>query len=175
LFLLLPARVAGFRKAISMPCDEFWLSWTPAVTPTLTQNIARQFISFQIPHSLYREDGYDHREALFGMPAYGGSLALPVYYTKDQLLCDDKAASKKNFFPARKDDEMDPFILMIDRGGCTFVQKVRKAQQSGASAVVVADNVCQCSDADCKRKSGSALCESQEPIMAGTWVAMFII
>jgi hypothetical protein len=117
---------------------------------------------------LYREDGYDHREALFGMPAYGGSLALPVYYTTDTL-CDDQAANKKSFTPARMDNEMDPYILMVDRGGCTFVQKVRKAQQSGASAVVVADNVCQCSDNDCKRKSTpGSICESQEPIMAGT-------
>ncbi len=30
---------------------------------------------------------------------------------------------------------------MIERGDCTFVDKARKAQQAGASAVIVVDNV----------------------------------
>lgn len=38
-----------------------------------------------------------------------------------------------------------PFILMADRGNCTFVTKVRHAQHAGASGVLVADNVCLCS------------------------------
>jgi hypothetical protein len=37
-----------------------------------------------------------------------------------------------------------PYILLIDRGGCSFVQKVRNAQHTGAAAVLIADNVCLC-------------------------------
>lgn len=85
----------------------------------------------QIPHSLFREDGYDHREALFGRPPYGGSIAQNVYYA-DQDMCApgvdttigyptrpiDPKTSKQETWPT-------PYILMVDRGGCTFVQKVR--------------------------------------------------
>ena len=84
-----------------------------------------------------------------------------------------------------------PYILMVDRGGCTFVQKVgrllgqfstmrvwcqfshfhfslfvdkvRNAQRSGAAGVIIADNTCLCSDPDCVSDSQ---CESTEPIMA---------
>jgi hypothetical protein len=42
-----------------------------------------------------------------------------------------------------------PFILMVDRGDCTFVQKVRNGQHAGASAVIIADDVCICSHPQC--------------------------
>lgn len=38
---------------------------------------------------------------------------------------------------------------MIDRGGCTFVKKVRNAQKAGAAAVLIADTKCVCGDNDC--------------------------
>ena len=37
-----------------------------------------------------------------------------------------------------------PFILMVDRGDCTFVTKVRHAQHAGAAGVIVADDICVC-------------------------------
>jgi hypothetical protein len=55
-----------------------------------------------------------------------------------------------------------PFILMVDRGDCTFVRKVRHAQTAGASAVIIADNTCLCSDLDCKSDD----CENLQPILA---------
>ena len=39
-----------------------------------------------------------------------------------------------------------PYIVMIDRGDCTFVTKVRHAQHAGASGVIIADNVFLCDD-----------------------------
>jgi hypothetical protein len=86
----------------------------------------------QIPHSLFKEDGYDHREALFGKPAYGGSIAQNVYYAQ-QDFCTDAEANPSKGVPTRPDDPEtgkmaawpSPFILMIDRGNCTFVKKVR--------------------------------------------------
>ena len=85
----------------------------------------------QIPHSLFREQGYDHREALFGMPSYGGSIAQNVYYSQSTL-CDANVDTSSGV-PARETDSKtgkmkpwpSPYILMVDRGDCTFVQKVR--------------------------------------------------
>jgi hypothetical protein len=87
--------------------------------------------SIQIPHKLFKDLGYDHREALFGMPPYGGSIAQNVFYA-DSDLCDPTVDTSKGF-PTRDIDPKtkkqapwpSPYILMVDRGGCTFVQKVR--------------------------------------------------
>jgi hypothetical protein len=87
------------------------------------------FCFFQIPHSLFKEEGYDHREALFGVPPYGGSIAQNVYYA-DADLCDPNVDTRRGY-PIRAKDSSgkmepwaSPYILMVDRGGCTFVQKV---------------------------------------------------
>jgi hypothetical protein len=123
----------------------------------------------QIPKSLSKPNGYDHRDALFGIPPYGGSIQLQVYYSGTNL-CEEKVDNRKGY-PARdKDDsgEMEPwkspFILMVDRGDCTFVQKVRKAQHAGAAGVLIADNMCQCSQAACVTAENES-CEISEPIM----------
>ena len=59
-----------------------------------------------------------------------------------------------------------PFILMVDRGDCTFVKKVRNAQRSGAAAVVIADTTCLCIfGPECGLEEGEE-CEGNEPIMA---------
>ena len=119
---------------------------------------------------MFRENGYDHREALFGVPPYGGSIAQNVYYA-DSDLC-DAVVDTRGGYPQRdtdKDGKMkpwqSPYILMVDRGGCTFVQKVRNAQRSGAAGVVIADNTCLCNDNECTANNGGA-CETTEPIMA---------
>lgn len=86
--------------------------------------------TLQIPHNLFKEQGYEHREALFGVPPYGGSIATNLYYA-DSDLCDPNVDTRKGY-PTRdldKNGKMEawpsPFILMLDRGGCTFVKKVR--------------------------------------------------
>jgi hypothetical protein len=62
------------------------------------------------------------------MPPYGGSIAQNVYYA-DQDLCGSDVDTSKGF-PARTMEKgvmkpwESPFILMVDRGGCTFVKKV---------------------------------------------------
>jgi hypothetical protein len=125
----------------------------------------------QIPHSLFKESGYDHREALFGVPPYGGSIAQNVYYA-DSDLCDPNVDTRGGY-PQRDNDKSgkmapwpSPYILMVDRGGCTFVKKVRNAQRSGAAGVIIADTTCLCSDSDCISASGVPTCETSEPIMA---------
>jgi hypothetical protein len=55
---------------------------------------------------------------------------------------------------------------MIDRGGCSFVTKVRNAQYTGAVAVVIADNKCLCDRSDTCTPNKDESCELREPLMA---------
>lgn len=124
-------------------------------------------LQVHLPKKLTRDKGYDHREALFGVPPYGGSIQQNVYYA-DQDLCDANVDNTKGF-PERKDGGPwpSPYILMVDRGGCTFVKKVRNAQRAGAAGVIIADNKCLCSAGDaCKPNDPDDVCEMKEPIMA---------
>lgn len=77
---------------------------------------------------------------------------------------------KTKGYPERENKEewKSPFILMVDRGSCTFVTKVRNAQAAGAAAVVIADNTCLCSDMECMTQTDAdrTRCENTEPIMA---------
>lgn len=120
---------------------------------------------------MFAEDGYDHREALFGIPPYGGSITQNVYYA-DSDLCDPHV-DVHGGFPERNvldDGTMapwpSPYILMVDRGGCTFVTKVRNAQRNGAAAVIIADDTCLCSAGDSCTTEKGVECEDTEPIMA---------
>jgi len=104
------------------------------------------------------------------MPPYGGSIAQQVYYA-DADLCDPNVDTTRGY-PERKDTGGNrmpwqaPYILMVDRGGCTFVTQVRNAQRLGAAGVLIADNTCLCSDFDCMSKTGmSSTCESTKPMM----------
>lgn len=128
-------------------------------------------LQVHVPQTLFRIDGYDHREALFGVPPYGGSIAQSVYYAASDLC--DPTVDTRGGYPIRAKDSSgkmepwpSPFILMVDRGGCSFVQKVRNAQRSGAAGVVIADNTCLCSDKDCVSANGQDVCQPAEPIMA---------
>lgn len=128
-------------------------------------------LAIHIPHSLYKEDGYDHREALFGIPPYGGSIAQNLYYAESNL-CEPNVDTRKGYptRPKDKDGKQEPwpspYILMVDRGGCTFVQKVRNAQRSGAAGVIIADNTCLCKDPACTSVNEGTTCQTAEPIMA---------
>ena len=81
-------------------------------------------LHWQIPESLFKQDGYDHRQALFGVPSYGGSIMQTVYYA-DSTLCDPIVDTSKGY-PRRPNNAPwpAPYILMVDRGDCTLVQKV---------------------------------------------------
>jgi len=116
-------------------------------------------LQVNLPQELSRDKvkGYDHREALFGVPPYGGSIQQQVFHADDDLC---KGPSKTERSPGQ------PFILMVDRGGCTFVQKVRNAQHSGAVAVIIADNTCQCKHQDICTLDAGTQCEEREPLMA---------
>jgi len=92
-------------------------------------------------------DGVKHSQALFGTPSYGGDkmIAGELFYVTPGSLtgCDEYAESIPQNVP--KGTSM---IFLIDRGNCDFVQKMRTAQKLGAKAVIIADNICQCSDVE---------------------------
>lgn len=129
-------------------------------------------LQIMIPQSLRKDGGYDHREAMFGMPPYGGSIEQNVYYA-DADLCDPNIDYSDGGYPTRPADASGnmepwkaPYILMVDRGSCTFVKKVRNAQKHGAAAVIIADSTCLCSAGDSCVSEGESICETKEPIMA---------
>lgn len=151
---------------------SFLLSSSDAVDSDKTLENVSSRLQFHVPHTLFKDGGYEHREALFGIPPYGGSIAQNVYYA-DSELCD--LSDTNRGYPTRERDPetnllkpwQPPYVLMVDRGTCSFVQKVRNAQRSGASGVLIADNVCLCTDEECKRSQDKAAdCEVAEPIMA---------
>jgi len=137
---------------------------------TTPDNVSSR-LQIHVPQTLFKADGYDHREALFGVPPYGGSIAQNVYYA-DSDLCDPTVDTRAGYpiRPKGKDGKMEPwptpYLLMVDRGDCSFVQKVRNAQRSGAAGVVIADNTCLCKDSDCVSANGEDTCQTAEPIMA---------
>lgn len=139
-------------------------------TVTVSASVSTSKLQVHIPQSLSQKDGYDHRDALFGIPPYGGSIQEKLYYA-DDTLCGPTVDSKAGY-PVEKDADgnlkawQSPFILMVDRGDCTFVQKVRNAQRAGAAAVLIADSVCLCGATDCDFGPEQDICETEEPIMA---------
>lgn len=130
-------------------------------------------LQIHVPKTLTKPGGYEHREALFGIPPYGGTLAQTMYYA-DTTACDFASIDIHGGYPLRAREGttetmepwVSPYILMVDRGGCTFVQKVRNAQRIGAAGVIIADDSCLCSaEALCTTEPGE-VCEEREPIMA---------
>ncbi len=75
----------------------------------------------------------------FGIPQYGGSMAGTVVYPKDNRkgcrAFDEFGISFKS-----KPGSLPMFVL-LDRGDCFFALKVWNAQNAGASAVLVADDI----------------------------------
>ncbi|XP_073307695.1 vacuolar-sorting receptor 3-like [Primulina huaijiensis] len=82
---------------------------------------------------------FDSAIGNFGIPQYGGSMAGTVVYSKDNKDgCKPFGDSGVSF--KAKPGALPTFVL-VDRGECFFALKVWNAQNSGAAAVLVADNV----------------------------------
>ena len=114
----------------------------PLLVSVLSQLVLVWFL--QRPQSLYKAGGYDHTDAMFGNPPYGESIQQRLYYANNNTMC---------YFVAEQLDTthwLVPFIMMIDRGDCSFVQKVRNGQKAGASAVLIADDICLCDREVCQ-------------------------
>ena len=73
---------------------------------------------------------------MFGIPSYTASVTGPLIYAT----------------PGDTDgcDPLDPTdwpegtkIILVDRGNCTFVDKVRNIQNAGGTAAIIADNIAE--------------------------------
>lgn len=104
------------------------------------------YVNIHLPSTLYREGGYNHSihhdfglsRIASGAHRYQGSMALRVYTAADDLCHLGDAAFNTSYTP--------PFMLLVDRGSCTFVVKARHAQMAGAAGLLIQDNRCLCAD-----------------------------
>ena len=99
---------------------------TTASAPTTLSDTSEFQVT--IPSTLHKDGGYPHREAQFGNPSFnqgGIEMAPLVYYAS--TLCDDSTIDETASYPAGpwQTQVGSPFVLMVDRGDCNFVTKVR--------------------------------------------------
>jgi len=83
--------------------------------------------------------------ANFGHIPYGQSLIGTIYFDEDnEDMCKKSDPTKmKEMEDAVSGDNFETFptkIIIARRGTCTFVNKVRNAERSGASLLVVVDS-----------------------------------
>jgi len=136
---------------------------------------ATSHVQIYIPTHLHKDtpNGIPHTMSNFGQHPQYGSLVLPVYFYFQ--LCETPVDTSKGYPPRRKDAANGsmrwepPFILMTPRGDCSFTTKARHAQMAGASAIVIADTTCLCSDQNCVQNNtwrDPGTCEEHPPAMA---------
>jgi len=100
----------------------------------------------------------EHHGALFGRNFFGKSVEKKLYYTK-RSLCDGQIPGTPDYI------KQDGYFLLVDRGECSFVEKVRNAQKDGAIAVFIADDRCLCSVNESCGQDLVESCEKIEPFM----------
>lgn len=69
----------------------------------------------------------------FGNPPYNSHIFGNLWYSREQNGCLPLEIS-------RVDEDSSNLIVMVDRGECAFVIKVKNAQDVGAKAVIIANN-----------------------------------
>ncbi|XP_020103412.1 vacuolar-sorting receptor 7-like [Ananas comosus] len=85
------------------------------------------------PHSI--RGRHEAAIANYGIPDYGGTLTGVIMYP------DKKTTGCEPFDAPFKSKTRRPVVLLLDRGGCYFALKSWHAQNAGAAAVLVADNI----------------------------------
>ena len=107
-----------------------WAKITVYGPETLRNKVHTKYSSYEVPSSL----------ANFGNPPYGSVIVGRVFnpmLPSEVMGCGPLSAID---FSVGDPDLIITPILLLDRGNCSFVQKVRHAQDIGASAVVIADS-----------------------------------
>lgn len=98
---------------------------------SLKEEVSSKYPGAVVPSSL----------ANFGNPPYGSKMIGKVYLPenkKERSGC--KSLHSLNFTGEWEEEAISP-IVIVDRGSCSFAQKVRHAQDIGAKAVLVVDNI----------------------------------
>lgn len=74
---------------------------------------------------------------------FGKTIKRKLYYTKRKL-CNGQLPDTPHYI------KREGYVLLIDRGECSFVEKIKNAQRDNATAVFIADGTCSCqSDKSC--------------------------
>ncbi|CAN8316289.1 unnamed protein product [Cochlearia groenlandica] len=110
-----------------------------ALTTFMVNSISSRFFleksSVTVLNSWSMGSKHDAAIADFGLPNHGGFMIGSVVYAGQGAYgCDSFNSTFKLKSPY-------PTILLIDRGVCSFVLKIWNGQQSGASAIILADNI----------------------------------
>ncbi|GJJ71214.1 hypothetical protein EMPS_03564 [Entomortierella parvispora] len=119
-------RGATFLLFVNWLCIVMWLTSTMESSESTVTVIATN-------------DTYITRTAGFGPRIPEEGLLLNVIAV-ESLDPTEETTACHGPIPAPK-DKYNPWVALVERGGeCTFAQKVRNMQQSGAQAVIVGDN-----------------------------------
>lgn len=140
---------AVHQIALTMLRVCLW-SWILVAVCRAQSAAGNQTTWFQIlePDSLRITQGYVHRQATFGTAPEGLGVTGLVVYAGSQLCQDSDMEALDNL--TQRD-----WMLLVDRGDCSFVSKARRAQTVGAAVTLIADNRCVC--------GYDSVCESNLP------------
>ena len=149
-----------------------WLSLLGgSCTSAFWKNTTSHF-NIHIPVAMHQSDqGYPHELAKFGShfdywSASGRLVERIVYDSGNPKLCTYSHEKNGTIHPSSIAKEDPPFMVLVDRGDCSFVTKVRHAQQLGASAVLIGNNVCLCHEKDGCKDGSNDKCHEELPIVA---------
>jgi hypothetical protein len=121
-----------------------------AICLLLTVSLAQAAITVYRPQSLRDEIAARHKDgqipsalSSFGYPPYGskmiGKVYLPVHKTENKA-CDPLTPLELSEDDIAGNEGGSSPIVLVNRGKCGFVTKVRHAQDIGAKAVLIVDD-----------------------------------
>jgi hypothetical protein len=142
----------------------YLLAVIAATGSVVASNNATSRVTVHIPFNLHTPGGEEHVQAEFGFQQSSGSISTYVYFI-DRPLCHEIVFSNTTqIYPFHTGGLKYPFILLADGSNCSAVAKARHAQLAGASALVIADEQCRCSDNNCTDKFGPE-CQPSDPVL----------
>jgi len=129
-----------------------------ATVPDPEANLTSR-VHVHIPFEVHRAHGYQHVQAKFGFTGSlkdGGQMAMEVHHINEPLC---------QFPPFNVTRDWKPPFMVASpsTGQCTAVRKARHAQQLGASALIILDDHCLCSDQDCMAHETDDQCHPWAP------------
>ncbi|KAK4795883.1 hypothetical protein SAY86_028209 [Trapa natans] len=125
---------AGMRGKVGLLFCFWFLLWRPSAGMFVVEKN-----SLKITTPNFLKGVYESAIGNFGVPQYGGSLVGTVIYPKaNQKSC----KSFEDFDVSFKTKPGGlPIFLLTDRGDCFFTLKAWNAQNCGAAAILVSDDI----------------------------------